>query len=121
MLKMCMPVSRLGLSAPFFKSGWGDLGVVSFEEAEPLLKGWPPEHFDTKVRPKPPACADSPCGNDTKQAFHLMTHQALYSSLWEAHWYCQQRGSRFLQVEWSKSQKGTKYGTQYELLEGSFR
>lgn len=45
----CMPTSRLGLSAPFFKSGWGDLGVVSFEEAESLLKGWPPEHFDTKV------------------------------------------------------------------------
>ena len=42
-------VRRLGLSAPFFKQGWGDLGVVSFEEAESLLKGWPPEHFDTKV------------------------------------------------------------------------
>ena len=39
----------MGLSAPFFKSGWGDLGIVSFEEAESLLKGWPPEHFDTKV------------------------------------------------------------------------
>ena len=39
----------MGLSAPFFKSGWGDLGIVSFEEAESLLNGWPPEHFDTKV------------------------------------------------------------------------
>ena len=44
-----VPASRLGLSAPFFKSGWGDLGVVTFEETESLLKGWPPEHFDTKV------------------------------------------------------------------------
>jgi hypothetical protein len=44
-----MLVRRLGLSAPFFKQGWGDLGVVSFEEAESLLKGWPPQHFDTKV------------------------------------------------------------------------
>ena len=48
-LKNDTHVCRLGLSAPFFKQGWGDLGVVSFEEAESLLKGWPPEHFDTKV------------------------------------------------------------------------
>ena len=26
-----------------------------------------------------------------------------------------------MQVEWTKSEKGTKYGTQYEVLEGSFR
>jgi len=116
-----MAVSRLGLSAPFFKSGWGDLGVVSFEEAEPLLKGWPPEHSDTKVRPDPSASPDTPCGNDINQAFHLMTHPALHSSLWGAYRYCQQRGPHCLQVEWSKSQKGTKYGTQYEMLEGSFR
>ena len=48
-LKSDTLVRRLGLSAPFFKQGWGDLGVVSFEEAESLLKGWPPEHFDAKV------------------------------------------------------------------------
>ena len=47
--KASLAASRLGLSAPFFKSGWGDLGVVTFEEAESLLKGWPPEHFDTEV------------------------------------------------------------------------
>ena len=110
-----MPVSRLGLSAPFFKSGWGDLGVVSFEEAEPLLKGWPPEHFDTKVRPKTSASADTPCGNDKNQALHSP------SSVQQLVGCCQQRGPHCLQVEWSKSQKGTKYGTQYELLEGSFR
>ena len=26
-----------------------------------------------------------------------------------------------MQVDWEKSEKGTKYGTQYEVLEGSFR
>ena len=26
-----------------------------------------------------------------------------------------------MQVEWTKSKKGTKYGTKYEVLEGSFR
>lgn len=26
-----------------------------------------------------------------------------------------------MQVEWTKSEKGTKYGTKYEVLEGSFR
>ena len=26
-----------------------------------------------------------------------------------------------MQVEWERSQKGTKYGTPYEVLEGSFR
>ena len=39
----------MGLSAPFFKAGWGDLGVVDFKEAEALLRGWPPEHFETKA------------------------------------------------------------------------
>ncbi len=48
-LKNDAHVCRLGLSAPFFQQGWGDLGVVSFEEAESLLRCWPPEHFDTKV------------------------------------------------------------------------
>ncbi|CAL8468337.1 g7877 [Coccomyxa elongata] len=42
-------VHRIGLSQPFFKGGWGDLGVVSFEDAAELLEGWPPEHFDFKV------------------------------------------------------------------------
>ena len=26
-----------------------------------------------------------------------------------------------MQVDWTKSEKGTKYGTHYEVLEGSFR
>ena len=42
---------RLGLSAPFFARGWGDLGVVDFEEAALLIShSWPPEHFHAEVR-----------------------------------------------------------------------
>ncbi len=66
-----LPLSRMGLSAPFFKSGWGDLGVVTFEEAESLLKGWPPEHFDTQVR------LEAPCSKLT--IFHQKTNLSLKS------------------------------------------
>ena len=42
----------MGLSAPFFQRGWGDLGVVDFEEAARLIQqGWPPEHFQAEARP----------------------------------------------------------------------
>ena len=41
----------MGLSAPFFQRGWGDLGVVDFEEAARLIQqGWPPEHFQAEAR-----------------------------------------------------------------------
>ncbi|KAK9819238.1 hypothetical protein WJX81_000552 [Elliptochloris bilobata] len=43
-------VQRIGLSAPFFAHGWGDLGVVDFEEAARLIsQGWPPEHFQAEI------------------------------------------------------------------------
>lgn len=47
-----LQVHRMGLSAPFFQHGWGDLGVVDFEEAARLIQqGWPPEHFQAEARP----------------------------------------------------------------------
>lgn len=46
-----LQIHRIGLSEPFFARGWGDLGVVDFEEAARLIQqGWPPEHFQAEVR-----------------------------------------------------------------------
>ena len=43
-------VHRMGLSAPFFQRGWGDLGLVDFEEAARLIQqDWPPEHFQAEA------------------------------------------------------------------------
>ena len=37
----------------FPQAGWGDLGVVDFEEAARLIQqgteGWPPAYFDAQV------------------------------------------------------------------------
>lgn len=42
-------VHQLRLSPGFFRQGWGDLGVVNFEEDAKLFKEWPPAHFDQQV------------------------------------------------------------------------
>lgn len=42
-------IHRLGLSPPFFKHGWGDLNIISFQEDAALLSSWPPAHFDVRV------------------------------------------------------------------------
>ena len=50
----------MGLSAPFFQRGWGDLGMVDFEEAARLIQqGWPPEHFQAEARPVHLLCCAS--------------------------------------------------------------
>lgn len=93
-LRAGITASRLGLSAPFFKSGWGDLGVVTFEEAESLLKGWPPEHFDTKVVSKAPLqhrlpmpseehC--QPQANHSSKLFQLTLQHACVLCRWTGH------------------------------------
>lgn len=43
-------IHQLRLSPGFFRQGWGDLGVVNFEEDAKLFKEWPPPHFDQQVR-----------------------------------------------------------------------
>lgn len=40
-----------GLSGAFFPHGWGDLGVVNFEEDLKLIQTWPPA--DLKVPTEP--------------------------------------------------------------------
>ena len=42
-------VHQLRLSPGFFRKGWGDLGVVNFEEDAKLFQSWPPPHFDQQV------------------------------------------------------------------------
>lgn len=42
-------VHQLRLSPGFFRQGWGDLGVVNFEEDAKLFQSWPPAHFDQQV------------------------------------------------------------------------
>lgn len=42
-------VHQLRLSPGFFRQGWGDLGVVNFEEDAKLFREWPPPHFDQQV------------------------------------------------------------------------
>ncbi len=42
-------VHQLRLSPGFFRQGWGDLGVVDFEEDAKLFQSWPPPHFDQQV------------------------------------------------------------------------
>ena len=49
-------VLRFGTSPPFFKEGWGDLGVVDFHEDARHFESWPPAHFDVKV--SDPGCGD---------------------------------------------------------------
>lgn len=43
-------VHQLRLSPGFFRKGWGDLGVVNFEEDAKLFRSWPPPHFDQQAR-----------------------------------------------------------------------
>ncbi|KAL3158180.1 hypothetical protein ABBQ32_011769 [Trebouxia sp. C0010 RCD-2024] len=42
-------VHQLRLSPGFFRQGWGDLGVVNFEEDAKLFQCWPPAHFDQQL------------------------------------------------------------------------
>lgn len=43
-------VHQLRLSPGFFRQGWGDLGVVDFEEDAKLFQSWPPPHFDQQLK-----------------------------------------------------------------------
>jgi hypothetical protein len=91
----------MGLSAPFFQAGWGDLGVVDFKEAESLLRGWPPEHFDTKAG-----------SYLSLTVFHPTVFLLFFISSDPAN--C-------MQVEWRRVSEGVRHGVPFELLEGTFR
>lgn len=48
-LAYAFAVHRLGITGPFFHRGWGDLGLINFEEDSKILAQWPPDHFPEQV------------------------------------------------------------------------
>ena len=89
-------VHQLRLSPGFFKKGWGDLGVVNFEEDAKLFRSWPPPHFDQTVL-------------ESSQGLSL-------SSVRKA-----SRVIFALQLNWNTRYQGKNWGVECETLEVSFR
>ena len=89
-------VHQLRLSPGFFKKGWGDLGVVNFEEDAKLFRTWPPPHFDQTV-PK------------TLLGLNLSTVRKASQVV------CA------LQLNWNTRYQGKNWGVECETLEVSFR
>jgi hypothetical protein len=40
-----------GTTGPFFADGWGDLGVVNFEQDLALIRTWPPQELKARAPP----------------------------------------------------------------------
>ena len=94
-------VHQLRLSPGFFRQGWGDLGVVDFEEDAKLFQSWPPPHFDQQVSAMSEALLGV-TGGPTLQARSKMV-------------------SLQVQLKWQKRQEGKSWGVECETFEVSFR
>ena len=94
-------VHQLRLSPGFFRQGWGDLGVVDFEEDAKLFQSWPPPHFDQQVGATSEALLGVTGGPTLQARSKLVGLQ--------------------VQLKWQKRQEGKSWGVECETFEVSFR
>lgn len=94
-------VHQLRLSPGFFRQGWGDLGVVDFEEDAKLFQSWPPPHFDQQVSAVSEALLGVAGGPTLQARSKLVGLQ--------------------VQLKWQKRQEGQSWGVECETYEVSFR
>jgi len=92
---------QLRLSPGFFRQGWGDLGVVDFEEDAKLFQSWPPPHFDQQVSAISEALLGVTGGPTLQARSKLVGLQ--------------------VQLNWKKREEGKRWGVECETFEVSFR